>query len=1214
LSAFREEDEKFFFGRQKFVDSLVEVVYQQPLVAVIGASGSGKSSVVFAGMIPKLREQGNWLIESFRPNKQPFYELAAALVSQLELELGKTDKNIKAKELAESIRKHGFTADVSAILKDNPGKRVLLVIDQFEELYTGCAATEQQQFVDALLAAVELASRAVTLVLTLRADFYSYVVNYPPLGEALNKYPAQNLSLMKAEEMQAAIELPAKKMNVKLEEKLIQRILDDVKQEPGNLPLLEFALTQLWKKQSRGQLTHQAYSEIGGVAKALSNHAEAVYGKLSEGEQKQAQRIFLQLVRLGEGTEHTRRVATRGKVGEECWELIRRTDGLADARLVVTGRNEATGEETVEVAHEALIREWGRLQEWIESDRPFLAWLDQLQTAMAQWNADKDEGALLRGKPLVIAEDWLQKRQKDLTNEREYIEKSLALREREKAEKERQELEKLEAQLALEIAEERNKILTDANHKAKQKIRYSNVYLGVSIVLGAVFLWSAAIAIHKQIEAQKGTQLEQAGVNALLQFKSGQLNSLVSAMQSTQALQNLIRNGRDLKDYPAVSPVLAIQKILDGIHEQNYIEAGQGDVKGVVFLPGGDRFITAGEGKESKESTLQMWNLAGRKEVSLVGHEGGLHSGVNAVSVGGNTQNPVIASAGEDGTVRLWDRAGKQIRQLMAFGKQNNESFSAIAVSSDGRKIIAGQKNGTVYLWDKSGKQLKTWSAHENKVTAISFRRDGQTLATAGEDGLARIWTLAGNKLGELKQPEIKKMLGVSLSPDGKFVATASNDHRARIWTVNGQEFRRLEGHQEWVTVVNFSPNGQTVATGSNDGSVKLWNAKTGQQIQDFRGHRGVVWSASFSSDGKRLVSAGRDGFVRLWNLADKPIQRLELAGFQDDVNAIAFSPDGKAIAGAGNEGVMRLWDATSGKQLKVWQEAIFNKQNVQDIAFSPDGKFIVASGLISIARVWNLAGSLTEPQAKLKGVEGSQDGHQGYIGSVAVSPDSQLIVTGSFDKTMRIWKPKSPNGELVVVTPKQEGVVSRAVFTWDGQRIVTADWDGNIAIWDLVGNKLKQLKKWQKVHQNQIRGLGITRDGNRIVIADKSGYVKILDSSGNVQEEFFSYQSGINELAISPNGVLIATGGIDGTVRLWDFQGRQVAEFQNPKGAIWGVAFSPDSQRIALAGSNGFVSLRTIESLPSLMEKGCRWLQDYLESHPAEKRSLKICHQHKPQ
>lgn len=406
LSAFQDnnEDKDYFFGRETFVDGLVRVVQQQPLVAVIGSSGSGKSSVVLAGLIPKLREEGSWLIKYFRPNKQPFYELAAALISLLEPELGKTDKNIKAKELAESIRKHGFTADVWGILNDNPGKRLLLVVDQFEELYTGCADTEQQQFLDTLLATVESASRSLTLVLTLRADFYSYVANYPPLGEALNKYPAKNLILMNPEEMQVAIELPAEKKNVKLEEKLTERILNDVKQEPGTLPLLEFALTQLWEKQSQGRLTHQAYSAIGGVAKALSNHAEAVYGKLSEREQKQAQRIFLQLVLPGEGTEDTRRVATRGEVGEECWELISRTDGLATARLVVTDTNKATGEKTVEVVHEALIREWALLRQWINENRKKLIQKREIEDAAKRWgDRGKAKDYLLQGKVLTEA-------------------------------------------------------------------------------------------------------------------------------------------------------------------------------------------------------------------------------------------------------------------------------------------------------------------------------------------------------------------------------------------------------------------------------------------------------------------------------------------------------------------------------------------------------------------------------------------------------------------------------------------------------------------------------------------------------------------------------------------------------------------------------------------------------------------------------------------
>ncbi len=1185
MSAFREEDKDLFFGRETSVERLFKTVQEKSLVAVTGSSGSGKSSVVFAGLFPRLKQEGNWRYISFRPcspNTNPFSNLVIAL-EKVGLEVGKRT----TKEIIENLqsKQEDLSNEIGKILRNNSDQHLLLFIDQFEELYKqDINQKEQAIFIEQILNAIKN-TKQLTIVFTIRADFWAYVLSDRDLTDALQDADVK-LAPMNRIELQDAIEKPAHSQGVQIEAGLTDQMLNTVEGKPGNLPLVEFALTQLWEKQSKNKLTNEAYQKIGGVENALAKHAQKEYENLNQAEQLKAKQIFIQLVDPGQGTEDTRRLATRSEVGTDNWDVVAK---LADARLVVTGsrtlettptadfqESNSASEETVEVIHETLITKWKILKDWIDGDRTFRTWQERLRSSMRQWkNSKNDRGALLRGSLLEEAK------------------------------------EKLDTHLNYLSDEEKKYIKRSWSYK-KQKEFISFLFLVGSATLFAI----SYLSFSQAKEAQDGTKLEQAGVNALFQFKSGELSSLVSAMQSAQDLQKLIGNRNNPKDYPAVSPVLALQKILDDIHEQNYFEAGQGEVKSAVFLPGDKGFITAGEGKENKEDTLQMWNLAGKKEASLKGHEGGLLSGVNAVSVGGNAQNPVIASAGEDGTVRLWDKSGRQTKQLVAEG----ESFSAIAVSLDGQKIIAGQRNGTVYLWDKSGKQLlKTWAAHGSYITTISFSKDGQTLATAGgEDGLARIWTVTGNKLGELKHPQIKKMLGVSLSPDGKFVATASDDNRARIWTVNGQEVRRLEGHQGWVTVVNFSPDGQSVATGSNDGSVKLWNAKTGDQLQDFRGHRGVVLTASFSRDGKRLVSTGRDGFVRLWNLADRPVQRLELTGFKDDVNAIAFSPDGKTIAGAGDEGVMRLWDAKSGKELKVWKEAIQriskNPSNVQDIAFSPDGKFIVAGGLnVPIARVWNLKGSLTEPQANLNTNKETQEIHQGDIMTVAVSPDSQLVATGSSDNIMRIWKPKSPNGELVKVTQKQENLISTVLFAPDKKQIVTADGDGYVAFWDLDGN---QINKWKKLHQTQISGLAITPDGNQIVTADKTGNVKISDRSAKQQKEFFSYQSGINELAISPDGKLIATGGMDGTVRLWDFQGRQVAEFRNPKGAIWGIAFSPNSLQIALAGDNGFVSVRSIDNLTDLMQNGCTWLKDYLTLNssekdglkPPQKDSLKIC------
>ncbi|GAB4177802.1 MAG: hypothetical protein Fur006_09710 [Coleofasciculaceae cyanobacterium] len=496
LFAFQEEHAKFFFGRSTFINDLVQAVKTKPLVAVVGASGSGKSSLVFAGLLPRLRQEGSWLIESFRPEKQPFNRLAAAFVHQLEPELGKSDRIDKAINLANTIRQHGFAYVLSEILQEHPGKQLLLVVDQFEELYTVCSEEERDRFIDVLLAGIN-DSLGLKVVLTLRADFCGQAYTCRSLADALQSADLK-LGSMNGEELREAIERPAQLMEVELEEKLTERLLEDVKQEPGNLPLLEFALTELWKKQRQKKLTHQAYAEIGGVAKALANHAETVYAKLSEAQQKQAQRIFLQLVHPGEGTEDTRRLATRGEVGVDNWELVTHLAG-ASARLVVTARNEETQEETVEIVHEALLREWKQLRDWMKSDRTFRIWQEELRSRRRRWQHNEhNEEDLLTGSLLSAAEVWLHERQADLSPEDgEFIRLSLEVRDR-------KELEKLSLQIELETerkkkeaAEKARQILADAQRKANQRIRIGSLIAIITVVIAPALFFFSKLQIAK---------------------------------------------------------------------------------------------------------------------------------------------------------------------------------------------------------------------------------------------------------------------------------------------------------------------------------------------------------------------------------------------------------------------------------------------------------------------------------------------------------------------------------------------------------------------------------------------------------------------------------------------------------------------------------------------------------------------------------------------
>jgi|GEM_PF-2306454 len=517
LFAFREEDAQFFFGREEFAKQLVAAVSRHQLITVIGPSGSGKSSVVFAGLIPRLRSEQGWLIENFRPSDRPLRNLAARLIIHLETRMSETDQLAEVNKLATKLQQRELALRdvIVRILEKNSNTHLLLVADQFEELYTLCKDdSERQIFLDQVLEAVNQTTN-FTLVLTLRADFLGYALSYRPFADALQgieppspePFPLRGgrgvgatylLGPMNREELRQAIEQPAQLSGVQIESGLTERILEAVEQEPGNLPLLEFALTLLWEKQNNGQLTHSAYEKIGGVEKALAGYAEEVYENLSEADRQQSHRVFIQLVRPGEGTEDTRRLATRVEVGEENWDLVTQ---LASDRLVVTGRDESAGEETVEVVHEALIRGWERLRQWMEDDRSFRTWQERLRAIRGQWETTgKDEGALLRGVSLAEAEGWLREREEELSPaERDFIEASIASRNQEEAERQVQELQKIEAQIALESArqakettEQANQILVEAQQRAKQTPLKQGLWRGWEILTS---LWVASFII-----------------------------------------------------------------------------------------------------------------------------------------------------------------------------------------------------------------------------------------------------------------------------------------------------------------------------------------------------------------------------------------------------------------------------------------------------------------------------------------------------------------------------------------------------------------------------------------------------------------------------------------------------------------------------------------------------------------------------------------------
>ena len=411
LLYFREEDAPFFFGRAAAITQLTSAVQQHSLVVMVGASGSGKSSVVRAGLIPELRKSGDrvWEVATMVPTDRPVHALATALMPFLEPDMSEIDRVIETNKLAEVLlnRKASLRDFVDRVLAKQPGTdRLLLIADQWEELFTLCKDDGARRcFIDNILQATAITRLSV--VLTLRGDFFGRAItDYRPLSDRMQGAQV-NLGPMQRDELRQAIEEPAKKVGLAFEAGLVDLILEQAGQEPGHLPLLEFVLRQIWEQRRGGELHHDAYRAMGQLTGAIAAKADSVYEPLSPQDQRLVQRIFIRLVRPGEGEADTRRRATSSELGTEMQHLVK---ALTDARLLVTSRVTGSEEATLEVSHEALIRHWATLKSWVDADRQFMIWQQGLHATVKRWKeSGQPAGLLLRELPLHDAEDWLIK-------------------------------------------------------------------------------------------------------------------------------------------------------------------------------------------------------------------------------------------------------------------------------------------------------------------------------------------------------------------------------------------------------------------------------------------------------------------------------------------------------------------------------------------------------------------------------------------------------------------------------------------------------------------------------------------------------------------------------------------------------------------------------------------------------------------------------------
>jgi WD40 repeat protein len=1031
LRPFETSESHLFFGRDQQILDLCDRLTRNRFVAVLGLSGSGKSSLVRAGLIPALQrgrllEPGRpWRIAQARPSGNPFANLAAAL-------------NCHPSDLRSSSH-----ALIEIAGNEQP---LLVLIDQFEELFrykdraAGDSATpsEAAAFISLLLASAR-SPLPIYVVITMRTDYLGDCAEFPEFPEALNEsqYLVPRLT---REQRRQAIEGPLGR--VQISSALVEQILNDAGDEPDQLPILQHALMRTWSHwrksspQNDRAISPDDYQAIGGFADALNQHANELLQSLSDPEF--AEIIFKRLTALGRSNRERRDPAQLS----ELWELCNAVNSERQKRvsdvIELFRQDEATflaprdghlaPDTFIDIVHESLIRNWKKLaEEWLPEQESQAKTLAELLDRARGWQAGARE--LLTGLDLSAALEWNSQRNRYPKWAEHYVgargveevEAYLSASHRRVAQSAK--LRALEQQRLVEF---QKKLAESPMFHAKSRGLATKAEAPTTLRKHGENLATAihAFSVEKTTEAREAIAHAFPEELAILQGHSGAIATVAFSPFGQRVVT--ASADRTARIWNAASG----QSIAE-------LEGHCAEVVSAAFSPDGQRVVTA-----SADKTARIWDAAnGHLIAKLEGHS------AEVISAAFSPDGRLVATASGDRTARVWNAAEGQLTAKM---EGHSGIVLAVEFSPDGQRVVTASNDGTARVWNAATGQLTAkLEGHSDWVLSAAFSPDGQRVVASG-DNTARIWDAATGQLMAKLEGHSEQVRRAAFSSDGQRVLTASVDRTARVWdATTGHLMAELEGHAATVGSAAFSPDGRLALTASDDKSARVWDVATGHLIAKLEGHSGAVWSAAFSPDGRFVATASADNTARLWNTSAAGAVTARLDGFSGMIESAAFSPDGQRILTLDAKS-MWLWNADSGRLIDTHERpsstdpdgfpAFSSPEIIRRRTLSPDGGREVTASGDHAAEVRNTAtGQLV---AKLLG-------HSGDVLSAAFSPDRSRIVTGSDDKTARIWN--ALTGQLIATLAGHSGSVTSVAFSPDGQRIVTASQDGTALIWRIV-------------------------------------------------------------------------------------------------------------------------------------------------------------------